>query len=263
MAMDKPMTDTLRDILLRLAAGEVEADEAERLIEAASVETLGHATIDHDRARRCGAAEVVFAAGKTPEQVVDILRAVRQRHPAALATRCTGAHLDAVETAFAGEPLEVGRRGGTVLVGSPAPPDDAIGLVAVITAGTSDEPVAEEAVLTCKALGARFVRINDVGVAGLHRLGRRLPELRQAAVIVCIAGMEGALPSVVAGLVDVPVVAVPTSVGYGASFGGIAALLGMLNRCAAGVVTVNIDNGFGGAFAAWQISRAGRPAAAP
>lgn len=263
MAIDKPMTDTLHDILKRLAAGQVDADEAERLIEAASVESLGHATIDHDRARRCGAAEVVFAAGKTAEQVVDILKAVRQRHPAALATRCTSAQLDAIETAFAGDAIDVGRRSGAVLVGQPAAADDAAGLIAVITAGTSDEPVAEEAVLTCKALGARFVRINDVGVAGLHRLGRRLPELRAARVIVCIAGMEGALPSVVAGLVDVPVVAVPTSVGYGASFGGIAALLGMLNSCAAGVVTVNIDNGFGGAFAAWQISRADKSATAP
>jgi NCAIR mutase (PurE)-related protein len=248
------MNDALHDILEQVRAGSLDPAEAGKRIRERSAQPLGFATVDHDRAHRCGSAEVIYAAGKTPAQVVAIARAVRQRHPVALITRAAAEHVAAVREAFASDKVEVGSRAGTVLVGEP-PEATGVRLIPIITAGTSDEPVAEEAELTCKALGHPPRRISDVGVAGLHRLGNRLSELRDANVIVCIAGMEGALPSVVGGLVDVPVIAVPTSVGYGAAFGGIAALLGMLTSCASGVSVVNIDNGFGAAYNACLINR--------
>ncbi len=234
-----------------------------------------YATLDHERATRCGHGEVVYAAGKQPDEVVQIMRRLLEAGQACvLATRCREEQLLAVRAEFDGErSIEQGRRSGTVIVGEvpnlkgPAMASLAEGKkrsethlqeggITVVTAGTSDMAVAEEAVMTCRALGWGVCEINDVGVAGVHRILAQAPRLRAADVVIVVAGMEGALPSVVGGLVDVPVIAVPTSVGYGASFGGLSALLGMLNSCASGVTVVNIDNGFGAGYAACQILRA-------
>jgi hypothetical protein len=197
--------------------------------------------------------EVVYAAGKQPEQLVEITRQLIDRSDHALVTRANDEHIAALTDAF--DRVELGNRRQTALVGQA--PDPVGTPLPIVSAGTSDEPVAEEAELTCRALGQATHRINDIGVAGLHRLIGRLDDLQHAHAIVCIAGMEGALPSVLGGLVRVPVIAVPTSVGYGAAMGGLAALLGMLTSCAAGVSVVNIDNGFGGAYTATLIQRIG------
>lgn len=248
------MDHRLAEILERVKAGDLAPEQAGAMVEGLSAEPLGFATVDHARRRRCGAAEVVFAAGKTAAQVVAIVRAIRSRQPAALVTRATPEHRAAMQVELAGETIVMGTRGGTVLVGRP---EEVTGVppIPIVTAGTSDEPVAEEAELTCRAMGQPALRVNDVGVAGLHRLGARLHEFRRANVIICIAGMEGALPSVVGGLVDIPVIGVPTSVGYGAALGGVTPLLGMLTSCASGVSVVNIDNGFGAAYTACLINR--------
>ncbi|MEM7624566.1 MAG: nickel pincer cofactor biosynthesis protein LarB [Planctomycetota bacterium] len=218
--------------------------------------TDGFATVDHARAARCGHGEVIYAAGKQPREVVGIARELLDHgQPAVLATRCDGEQIAGLREAFADAcPVEVGERSGAVIVGSPV--DVGGDVIPIVSAGTSDLRVAEEAALTCKALGQPTNLITDVGVAGIHRVMDRRDELVAGNCVIVAAGMEGALPSVVGGLVDVPVIAVPTSVGYGASFGGIAALLGMLNSCASGVTVVNIDNGFGAAYAACQINRA-------
>lgn len=245
------MHNGVRELLQQVADGRMSIDDATAQLRIAN-EPLPFATIDHDRAGRCGAGEVVFAAGKTPEQVIDIAGRLLQRCTHALVTRANDQHRAAIEQAF--DQVESDARGMTLLIGTP--PEAGGTAIPIITAGTSDQPVADEAALTCRAMGQATRRINDVGVAGLHRILERAPELREAAVVICIAGMEGALPSVVGGLVKAPVIAVPTSVGYGAAFGGIAAMLGMLNSCATGVVVVNIDNGFGAAHAATMIQRA-------
>ncbi|MEM9789751.1 MAG: nickel pincer cofactor biosynthesis protein LarB [Planctomycetota bacterium] len=252
--------ETLEALLDAVRSGAVDVGQAAGRLRAMQAEPLGFATLDHHRAQRCGTGEVVFAAGKTAEQSVTITRRLREamvgrgEAGAVLLTRCSGEQVAALRGAF-GDDVEVGERSGCVVVGEPVADERAEGTIAVVTAGTSDGAVAEEAVMTCRALGHPVREIHDVGVAGLHRLLGRLDEVRSARAVVCIAGMEGALPSVVGGLVDVPVVAVPTSVGYGANLGGLAALLGMLTSCASGVTVVNIDNGFGGAFAACQINR--------
>ncbi|NBB82036.1 MAG: nickel pincer cofactor biosynthesis protein LarB [Alphaproteobacteria bacterium] len=248
------MTDPVRHTLADLAACRITLDDAASRLAPADgatppVADLDFATIDHERGERCGVPEVVYAAGKTPEQVVVITGALVERHGHALVTRADRHHAEALAGAF--EPVHVGERSQTLLVG---PRPDAVGTsIPIVTAGTSDEPVAGEAQLTCAALGQRCHRVNDVGVAGVHRLLRRKAELDRAGVIICIAGMEGALPSVLGGIVRVPVIAVPTSVGYGAAMGGLAALMGMLTSCAAGVTVVNIDNGFGAAYIATLI----------
>ncbi|MEM0913188.1 MAG: nickel pincer cofactor biosynthesis protein LarB [Planctomycetota bacterium] len=249
--------ETLEALLDAVRSGSLDVGAAAGKLRAMQAEPLGFATLDHHRARRCGTGEVVYAAGKTAEQAVTITRRLREADGASgavLLTRCTAEQVAALRAAF-GEAVEAGERSGCVIVGEPVADDRADGTIAVVTAGTSDLPVAEEAIMTCRALGHPVRELNDVGVAGLHRLLGRLDEVRSARVVVCIAGMEGALPSVMGGLVDVPVIAVPTSVGYGANLGGLAALLGMLTSCASGVSVVNIDNGFGGAFAACQINR--------
>jgi NCAIR mutase (PurE)-related protein len=214
-----------------------------------------YATLDHDRARRCGHGEVVYAAGKLPGEVAAIVgELLAAGQPAVLSTRCGAEQVAALREAFAStQPVEVGERSGAVLVGRPTVQGRTA--VPIVSAGTSDLAVAEEAALTCRALGWPTKLISDVGVAGLHRILGRIEEVRAGFCVIVVAGMEGALPSVVGGLVDVPVIAVPTSVGYGASFGGLSALLGMLNSCASGVTVVNIDNGFGAAYAAVQIGR--------
>ena len=249
------MPDDLRTILEQIQSGKLTCEQAEALLRDHAAEPLGFATLDHHRDRRCGVPEVIYATGKTSEQLVTIARAMIDRTGYALTTRAEPEQADVLQATF--DKFDGGTRRQTIIVGDPPPlVGDAI---PIVTAGTSDEPVAEEAALTCRALGQPTTMINDVGVAGLHRLVQRMDDLRPARVIVCIAGMEGALPSVVGGLVDVPVIAVPTSVGYGAAFGGVAALLGMLTSCAAGVTVVNIDNGFGAAYTATLIQRQSKP----
>jgi hypothetical protein len=213
-------------------------------------EDLGFAKVDQHRTLRTGAAEAIFCPGKSPEQVVAIATRLAEHHVNVLATRAEAAVAHAV--AAAGLP-HVYHAAARLLVVRPAP-TEGVGLIAVAAAGTSDLPVAEEAALTAEALGNRVERVHDCGVAGLHRLLAHGDTLGEANVIVAVAGMEGALPSVIGGLLDRPVIAVPTSVGYGASFGGLAALLAMLNSCAPGVSVVNIDNGYGAAHQASQIN---------
>jgi hypothetical protein len=212
-------------------------------------EDLPFATLDHGRARRLGAPEVVYAGSKTPGQVVAIARRVAARAGHCLVTRASAETLAALARDL--PKTQVNPLARTALVGrAPA----GIGRVCVVSAGTSDLPVAEEAAETLRALGSRVERLVDVGVAGLHRLLARSPAVRRANAVIVVAGMEGALASVVGGLTSRPVIAVPTSVGYGSSFRGLAALLAMLNSCAPGVAVMNIDNGFGGAFAAHRIN---------
>jgi NCAIR mutase (PurE)-related protein len=216
---------------------------------------LGFARVDVDRARRTGDPEVVYGAGKTPEQIVDILRTLHQRHPqrAVLATRLEAVALELVATELPGAEIDEVARAVTL-----GPLPTTRGTVAIIAAGTSDAPVAAEAALTVRVHGAAAVRIDDVGVAGIHRLLEARERFADADCLIVVAGMEGALPSVVGGLVGVPLVAVPTSVGYGASFGGLAALLAMLNSCAPGVSVVNIDNGYGAGVFAARVARNAR-----
>jgi NCAIR mutase (PurE)-related protein len=216
---------------------------------------LGFAQVDTHRAHRTGDAEVVFAQGKSPEQTVSIMRTLHHAHPerAVLATRVDEATAQALRAQTPGAVLDpVGR---TAVLGVLP---EAVGTVLVVCAGTSDLPVAQEAATTARVFGAQADLITDVGVAGLHRLLAVRERLSEVDALIVVAGMEGALPSVVGGLTGVPVVAVPTSVGYGASFGGLAALLAMLNSCAPGVVVVNIDNGFGAAVHAARIARNAR-----
>lgn len=256
-----------RQLLERLRRGEASVDTVLRAVQAAPFADLGFAQVDTHRALRQGFPEVVFGAGKTAEQVVAIAARLFAQHDRVLVTRATPEHARALRRKF--------RRAlhhpvARCLTLQRAPLARRPGYVAVLCAGTSDLPVAEEAAVTAEFMGNRVERVFDVGVAGLHRLLGRLELLQAAQVLVVVAGMEGALPSVVAGLVARPVIAVPTSVGYGASFGGVAALLGMLNSCGSGVTVVNIDNGFGAGYAASQINalaaeavetaRAGEPA---
>ncbi len=243
---------TVEDILDAFAAGRLPRAEAAAALSGAYFENLGHSTIDHDRARRTGAAEVIYAERKTPEQVAATFQAVAARGHDVLATRVAPLAARAV---LAATPAAVHHAEARLLTLKREDKKTAASTIAVVTAGTSDRAVAEEAALTAEFYDNPVLRISDVGVAGVHRLLARVDDIRQARVVVVIAGMEGALPSVVGGLVDKPVIAVPTSVGYGASFGGLAALLGMLNSCASGVAVVNIDNGFGAGYLANLINR--------
>ena len=215
-------------------------------------EDTGFAKIDHHRGLRTGMPEVIFAAGKTPAQVAEIFERMVRHGSDVLATRATSAVFDAVRERT---PLASFHAAAQAIAFRQDSRTAAAGTVAVLCAGTSDLPVAEEAAVTAEFLGAPVERIYDVGVAGLHRLLAQRANLRDAEVVIVCAGMEGALPSVVGGLVAVPVIAVPTSVGYGAAFGGLAALLGMLNSCSPNVTVVNIDNGFGAAYVATMIAR--------
>ena len=215
---------------------------------------LGFARVDTDRRRRCGFPEVIFCQGKTPAEVAAIARTILGHDPVVLGTRASREHFEAVAAEIPGAIYHERAR---CIVVEREPLPRLTGRVGVICAGTTDLPVAEEASITLETFGNPVERITDVGVAGLHRLLAVRDRLETCRVLVVVAGMEGALPSVVAGLVSVPVIAVPTSVGYGASFGGLAALLGMLNSCGSGVTVVNIDNGFGAAYAAAAINRLG------
>ena len=241
----------LRRLLEALRSGEVTVEEALAQLRRLPFADLGFARVDLHRALRVGAAEAVFCQGKTVEQVVAIVGRLAQAHANVLATRAAPEVFEAILAA--GLAAEYHPKARIVVVNRE--PQEGVGLIVVLSAGTADEAVAEEAAVTCEVLGNRVERIYDVGVAGLHRLLEHYPLMQEANVLIVVAGMEGALPSVVGGLVDRPVIAVPTSVGYGASFGGIAALLAMLNSCAPGVSVVNIDNGFGAAQQANLINK--------
>lgn len=241
----------LRNLLNNIAAGAVTPDEAFLKIKEAPFEDLGFAKLDHHRAVRQGVAEVIYGAGKTPEQIYDIASAMLAHgQKNVLITRMSSEAAKLVENDL---PLQYDTLSKIGIVGE-IPKPDGIGTIVVATGGTSDMPVAEEAAKTAEMFGNTVVRLYDVGVAGIHRLFAHQKEIMSARVIIAIAGMEGALASVIGGLVDCPVIAVPTSVGYGANFGGLSALLSMLNSCASGVSVVNIDNGFGAGYLASMIN---------
>jgi hypothetical protein len=246
----------LRALLRKVKRGSVTAAAAAKRLEAAPVERLAFATLDHQRALRTGFPEVIFGQGKTPEQLVTIAGRLFARHGLVLATRVGDDGRAALAGAF--PKAEVHDRARCVVLRRRASRSRGSGQVLVVCAGTADLPVAEEALVTARVLGSRADLVADVGVAGLHRLLAHRERLRGARVLVVVAGLEGALPSVVGGLVDRPLIAVPTAVGYGAHFEGLAPLLAMLNSCAAGVLVVNIDNGFGAGYAAHLINRGGR-----
>ena len=239
-------------LLQQVAAGTLDPPTALQRLSLEPLESLPFATIDHHRALRQGYPEVIFAAGKTPEQVVAIAERLAVRGDGFLVTRAEAGARAAIRERFPTSDIsEIAR---TAFLAPDTPPPAGSGVILIVTAGTSDLGVAEEAAVTAAALGNQVERLTDVGVAGLHRLLAHGEALDTATVVIVVAGMEGALASVVGGLVRAPVIAVPTSVGYGASFGGVAALLAMLNSCASGVTVVNIDNGFGAACAASRIA---------
>jgi hypothetical protein len=244
--------DYLNKLLAGVKNGTVDINDALEQLKNFTVKDLGYATIDTHRELRTGYPEVIFGQGKTPDQVAGIIQFMLTRDNNILATRVTAEMYEKVMEICPDAVYNTVAR--TIAIRKkeiPAPPT----YIAVITAGTSDLPVAEEAAVTAEIFGNRVERVVDVGVAGIHRLYNRLDVIRHARVNVVVAGMEGALPSIVGGLVDKPVIAVPTSVGYGANFGGLSALLGMLTSCASGTCVVNIDNGFGAGFLASMINK--------
>lgn len=244
-------------ILERVRDGALSPSEAVTRLKLEPFQDLGYAKVDHHRELRQGVAEVIYGEGKTPEQIIGIVSAMLERgQNTILITRISP---EAAEKIAVAHPLDYRAQARVGLVG-PLPEPDGDGVIVVATGGTSDIPVAEEAAITAEALGNRVTRLYDVGVSGIHRLLRNMEPIMTARCIVAVAGMEGALPSVIGGLADVPVIAVPTSIGYGASLGGIAALLSMLNSCASGVSVVNIDNGFGGGYLASIINHLGSKA---
>ncbi|MDE6312342.1 MAG: nickel pincer cofactor biosynthesis protein LarB [Lachnospiraceae bacterium] len=235
------------ELLQKVAEGSVSPEEAALQLKVEPFEDLGFAKLDHHRKMRQGIAEVIYGAGKTPEQIFKIAQTFLEKGESCLLiTRMTEEAAELLSTCL---PLQYDNLSHVGIVGT-MPEPDGVGKIVIATGGTSDMPVAEEAALTAECLGNQVVRLYDVGVAGIHRLLSNTEDLMNAQVVIAIAGMEGALASVVGGLVDCPVIAVPTSVGYGASFGGISALLSMLNSCASGVSVVNIDNGFGAGYLA-------------
>lgn len=248
--------DQLERILSDVQDGRLTVEEAMCRLRGMPYEDIEFAKIDHHRTLRTGFPEVVFSQGKTTEQVVEIVKRLSERHPSVLATRANPEMAEAVRRAIPHADYNEAARCITVRrPGSEQPEPDQGKYILVVSAGTADIPVAEEAAVTAEAMGSRVERVYDVGVAGLHRLFDQKSKLDGANVIIVCAGMEGALPSVVGGLVDCPVVAVPTSIGYGASFQGLAALLSMLNTCAEGIAVVNIDNGFGAGYFAHLINK--------
>lgn len=248
------MNEALRATLEAVRSGALSVDEAALRLKKAPFEDLGYAKVDLHRAVRQGAAEVIYGAGKTPAQIAGIAARMRERgvEPILITRLSPEAAAEVKKTVLLDYRAEA-KLGIIGKIPEPVGP----GAVVIATGGTSDIPVAEEAAVTAEVHGSRVVRLYDVGVSGLHRLLAHADELMAARAVVTVAGMEGALASVVGGLVDCPVIAVPTSVGYGASFGGVAALLAMLNSCASGVSVVNIDNGFGAGYLANMIDRMG------
>ena len=250
--------DRLRALLAAVASGDADLDAAVEQIRALPYEDLGFAKVDHHRELRVGIPEVIFCMNKTVDQVRQIVQSMAARGSNVLATRMSPDLYGALRADF---PQATYHADARILTLQTTPPRAVPGVVGVVSAGTSDIPVAEEAAVTLEALGNTVDRLFDVGVAGLHRLLAYHATLDAARCLIVVAGMEGALASVVGGLVQCPVIGVPTSVGYGASFGGVAALLSMLNSCASGVAVVNIDNGFGAAYMAHLITRQGTPEA--
>lgn len=247
--MDK---DRLRDLIEKLADGKLSVDEAMEILVSFPYRNIGYARIDYHRSLRGGFPEVIFCPGKTPEQVAEIFSILALAHKTVLATRADKTIYNAVKEVCS----EAVYSSPAKCIAYQKPRDPLFkGVVLVCCAGTADIPVAEEAAFCAETMGNAVTRLFDVGVAGLHRLLDNIEILRKASVIIAVAGMEGALPSVVGGLTDKPVIAVPTSIGYGASFGGLAALLAMLNSCSSGIGVVNIDNGFGAAALATSINR--------
>ncbi len=246
------MDHAIRELFERVKTGDVSIGEAMDRLKSWPFEDIGFAKVDHHRSLRCGFCEVIYSEGKSAEQVVEIADRVCVAGGNLLATRASHEQFEAVAERVPQAVYHPTARTITVRQHDAKPSD---GMIAVISAGTSDQAVAEEARVTAEIMDQRVETFYDVGVAGIHRLLAQSERLREANVCIVVAGMEGALPSVVGGLVACPVIAVPTSVGYGASFGGVAALLAMLNSCASGVVVVNIDNGFGAGYAATAMNR--------
>ncbi|MBI5217094.1 MAG: nickel pincer cofactor biosynthesis protein LarB [Ignavibacteriae bacterium] len=243
--MTKP---ELKQLLQEYKSGKLSEQQIIEKIATLRFESLGYATVDHHRSLRQGFPEVILCEGKTPQQTAEIASRIFNKQQPLLATRASLEHFKAVKRKIKHAHYHQFAR--IITANEPKSPEKNRGTILVISAGTSDIPVAEEAAITAHMMSNPVEKLYDVGVAGIHRLLSQSDKLSKASVIIVVAGMEGALPSVVGGLVDVPVIAVPTSIGYGASFGGVAALLGMLNSCASGVTVVNIDNGFGAGFAA-------------
>jgi NCAIR mutase (PurE)-related protein len=248
--------EELLGLLERFRKGEISGEEIAGKWSRSGVEEMDYAVIDTDRTSRTGIPEVIYAAGKTPEQVAGIAERMNRQGIPVLATRVGREVYDAVKKKIPGAIYHEEARAVVFQTEKPEQPD---GYIAVVTAGTSDIPVAEEAAVTAEFLGNRVERVYDVGVAGIHRLMTRVDLIRGARVVIVVAGMEGALASVVGGLVDKPVIGVPSSTGYGVNFSGVSALLSMLNSCATGVSVVNIDNGFGAACQAYLITRLSSP----
>lgn len=244
--------EKIRNILNEIKEGRLSVDDAMDTMRVLPFEDLDFAKIDHHRELRTGSPEVIFCQGKTTGQVLQITRAMLPKGNNILATRANEEVLGSLKSEFPDGVVHPLARIFTIKQKEIIPPGTKI---AVVTAGTADIPVAEEAAVTAEVFGNTVDRVFDVGVAGIHRLYRQLPKIREARVIVAVAGMEGALPSVLGGLVDKPVIAVPTSVGYGANFHGLSALLTMLNSCASGISVVNIDNGFGAGYLASMINK--------
>lgn len=242
----------LRELLGQLQGGELSVDAAVERLRHLPFESLGYATVDHHRAIRQGFPEVIFGKGKTAEQIAGIAGRLLGKSGNLIVTRTNRDAFDLVRKI---EPEAIFHEASGAISVIRDKTVYGKGTIVIVTAGTSDIPVAEEAALTVEAMGNDFVKVFDVGVAGIHRILSQREVLQSARVVICCAGMEGALPSVVGGLVSVPVIAVPTSIGYGASFGGVAALLGMLNSCSSNVTVVNIDNGFGAGYVASLINR--------
>ena len=244
--------EKIRQILNEVKSGQLSVDNAMDTMRELPFEELEFAKVDHHRELRTGAPEVIFCQGKTPGQVIQIVKAMQAKGNNILATRANDEVMTALQQAFPQGEIKEMARIFVIKQKEITPP---ITRIAIVTAGTADIPVAEEAAITAETFGNNVDRIFDVGVAGIHRLYRQLPKIREAKVIVAVAGMEGALPSVLGGLVDKPVIAVPTSVGYGANFNGLSALLTMLNSCSNGISVVNIDNGFGAGYLASMINK--------
>jgi NCAIR mutase (PurE)-related protein len=246
-------TQWIREILERLSSGQLDIDGALGELRDLPYENLGFARVDHHRGLRAGFPEVVLAQGKTVEQVAAIVQRLAAKNHNVLVTRATPDHAAAVLAAFPTATYDSVSR--CLRIMQQPIETTGRGVVLVVSAGTADLPAAEEAAISAELMGNPVQRLYDVGVAGIHRLLDNVEQIRAASVVIVVAGMEGALPSVVGGLTGRPLIAVPTSAGYGASFGGVAALLGMLNSCAGGVTVVNIDNGFGAACAATRVNR--------
>lgn len=248
------MASEIKDILNKLARNQIGVDQAAELLSQKTVSDLDFSKVDLERQKRTGYPEVIYGEGKTVDQIVAIMSALHTNHQNILATRISPEQAAGIQKALPNVTYhETARCMTEVATRQP----ETKSFIAVVTAGTTDIPVAEEAAVTAELYGNRVQKVYDVGVAGLQRLLMHIDTIRQAKVVIVVAGMEGALVSVVGGLVDVPVIAVPTSVGYGASFKGMTALMAMLNSCASGVTVVNIDNGFGAAYSASMINHLG------